>query len=265
MVRQVSRASKGGSAPAARTIQSVDRAVGLLKCLGAAKEGLSLTQLAGSLDLAPQTAQSLLRTLQHHGWVDQPTPRGSYRLGPGLAEVYRHWRAGQDRVDLARPVVEELSAGVGEYVVLAEWTGGGLMPLLQSYPDRELGVRGESFVPERIHTMATGKMLLATLDEARRKEIVATLPLPPRGPNSVTDPEVLLDQLASIREAGVAVCVEEAVEGIVAVAVEVSRTPGQPPAALGISLPAARDSSRRRTKLIAHLREASGAIADAWA
>jgi len=249
---------------AGRTVQSVDRVVAIVETLAGAKEGMSLTKLAEALALAPQTLQSLLRTLQRHGWVVQPDKRGPYRLGPGLGQVHRRWLAGQDRVALARPIVTELCSRVGEYVILAEWTGSGLMPLLEAQPDRELSVRGELYLPERIHTMATGKLLLACLAEPRRREIVAVLPMHRRGPNSATDRAVLLDQLESIRQAGVAVCVEEAAEGIAALAVPLPGSPAQNPVALGVSIPTARYSPSRREELIADLRDAGRAITEAW-
>jgi len=247
-----------------RTVQSVDRAVTILERLAATEAGMSLTELARSLSLPPQTAQSLLRTLQRRRWVSQSARRGRYRLGPGLGEIHRRWRAGQDRIALAKPVMVDLGARLGEYVILAEWTGNGLMALLELQPNRELAVRGQLYLPERIHTMATGKLLLAYLDETRRREIVAALPLPHRGPNSATNGRTLLRQLKSIRRDGVAVCEEETAAGVVAVAAPVSTDAGPVTVAVGVALPLARYSPARRDELIAALRDAGEAVAEAW-
>lgn len=252
----------GRNRRAGRSVQSVDRAVAVVERLAASRAGLSLTELAGGLALAPQTAQSLLRTLQYHGWVTQGSPRGRYRLGPALGEIVRRWHAGQDRAVPAEPVVTDLGRRLGEYVILAEWAGGGLVPLLEVRADRELSVRGEAYRPERLHTMATGKLLLAMLDERRRREIVASLPLQRRGPNSVTDPAALLEQLDATARDGVAVCVEEAAAGVVALAVPVA---GRAPAALGTALPLARYVPARRDELLDELQRAARAIASAWA
>ena len=248
-----------------RTVQSVDRAVAIVTRLAGSQAGLSLTEVAKALALAPQTVQSLLRTLQHHGWVVQATPRGRYRLGPGLAQVVRRWHAEQDRAVLAEPFVTDLAKRLGEYVILAEWTGGVLVPLLEVRADRELAVRGEAYRPERLHTMATGKLLLAMLDETRRREIVASLPLARRGPNSITDRAALLAQLDAIGRAGVAVCEEESAAGVVALAAAVTAATGQAPAALGTALPLARYTPARRDELLDELRRAGRAIASAWA
>ncbi len=256
---------KSNHTRAVRTVQSVDRAVAILERLAGSRAGLSLTELAGALHLAPQTAQSLLRTLQHHAWVAQASARGRYRLGPAAGEVVRRWHDGQDRAALAEPLVTELGRRLAEYVILTEWAGGVLVPLLEVRADRELSVRGEAYGPERLHTMATGKLLLAMLDAPRRRRIVASLPLHRRGPNSVTDRAALLEQLETIGRAGVAICREEAAAGVVAVAVAVPAPADKPPAALGTALPLARYDAARRAALLDELQRAGRAIATAWA
>ena len=247
-----------------RTVQSVDRAIDIVTALAEARDGLSLSKLAGQLDLPPQTAQSLVRTLQVHRWVAQPQRRGPYYLGPALGEIHRRWLARQDCVALARPILAQLSERIGEYVVLAKWTFAGLVPLLEVRYDRELAVRGELFSSERVHAMATGKLLLAMLDEPRRRQAVAALPLKRLGPNSVTDPETLLEQLKSISSAGMAVCVDEAAAGIVALAVPVPPSQGHATVAVGTSLPKARYPRSRRAEPITLLGDAARRVAAAW-
>ncbi|NLF32022.1 MAG: hypothetical protein GX591_14190, partial [Planctomycetes bacterium] len=154
---------------------------------------------------------------------------------------------------------------LGEYVILAEWAGGVLVPLLEVRPDRELAVRGEAFRPDRLHTMATGKLLLAMLDERRRRDVVASLPLERHGPNTITDRSALLEQLDAIARAGVAICEEEAAAGVVALAVPVDAEAAAAPAALGTALPLARYGPSRRDALLDELQRTGRAIASAWA
>ena len=89
---------KGGG----RRVQAVDRALGILERLAEAPTGLGLSSLARQLGLPPQTAQSLLRTLQHRGWVDQDGPGSPYRLGAGPVRLHRRWAGVRDRAALAR-------------------------------------------------------------------------------------------------------------------------------------------------------------------
>lgn len=247
-----------------RTVQSVDRAVAMVELLADEPAGCALSELAERLKLAPQTAQSLLRTLQHHGWVSQAGRAEPYRLGPALPALHRRWSGGQDRAALAEPIVSRLSRHLREYVVLDQWTGHGLEPLVEVEPERELVVRGESFSTDRLHAMATGKLLMAGLDESRQREVVASLPLEKRGPRSVTDPDKLLRQFKTIRRKGYVVCREESSRGVVAVAVPVCDAGGRWIAALGTSLPLARYGTERRDTLLEELTRAAREVARAW-
>ncbi len=248
---------------AGRTIQSIDRAIAIVEALAGEAGGLSLAELARMLSLAPQTLQSLLRTLQHHGWVVQHGRGKPYLLGPAPGGIARQWARNQDRAALAGPLVVELSRSVGEYVILAEWAGRQLVPLVEFHPDRQLSVRGEWFAIDRLHTMATGKVLMAQLSEDRLENLLDALPMPRLGPRAISDKSVLREELDEIKQSGVALCVEESARGVVAVAVPVAGTTDVP-AALGISLPLARFSPARQDELVSHLRRTAENIAQAW-
>jgi len=61
-------------------IQSIERAVAVLRVLGSAPYDLSLQEVADSLGLAKPTAHGILGTLRHVGMVDQDRRTGHYRV-----------------------------------------------------------------------------------------------------------------------------------------------------------------------------------------
>ncbi len=248
-----------------RTVQSVDRALALVDALAREPAGLTLTALARRAGLAVQTAQSLLRTLQRHAWVVQGGRGAPYRLGPAIGALHRRWSAHLDRAAAAAEPLQALSRELGEYVVIAEWAGDRLSPIAEARPDRELTVRGETFRRERLHVMATGKLLLACLGEAERRTVVGGLSLEKAGPRSVGTAEALLADLRVIRSQGYACCEDEAALGVVALAVPVGAGgEGPPAAALGVSLPSVRYRARLRPRLLARLSHTARDIAAAW-
>lgn len=246
-----------------RTIQSIDRTVMIVNLLAEESSGYTLTQLAQRMKLPLQTLQSLLRTLQHHEWVVQERRGKPYRLGPGIGLINRRWLGNQDRAALGAEAVEELSLRLREYVILAEWAGGQLTSLAESHPSRQLVVRGEVHSADRLHTMATGKMLLASLDPQRRKEIVSTMPMSRQGPRSITDRAVFMRHLVQVAQQGFAICKDEAARGVVALAVPVASVPGTR-AALGVALPQARYSDDRQKQLLFEMRLAAAQIERSW-
>ena len=70
-----------------KTIQSVDRAVRILKALGEHPGRLGLSDLADRVGLAKTTVHGLLRTLQEHGLVEQHAESDKYQLGPELLQL----------------------------------------------------------------------------------------------------------------------------------------------------------------------------------
>ena len=252
-------------AESGRTVQAVDRALALANALSREPTGLTLTGLARQTGLAVQTAQSLLRTLQRHGWVVQSRRGAPYRLGPAIGALHRRWTNHLDRAAAAAEPLQALSRELGEYVVIAEWAGVRLYPIAEARPDRELTVRGETFRRECLHVMATGKLLLAYLDDATRQTVVADLPLEKAGPRSISTPAALLANLRTIRCQGYACCEEEAALGVTALAVPIGAKGEEPPTAtLGVSLPSVRYHAQQRTHLLKRLRHAAHGIATAW-
>ena len=253
-----------GARKAGRKVQSVERAVMILELLASEQEGLSLSRIAERLDLRPQTAQGLLRTLEAHEMVVQGGRGAPYVLGPGVHRLSRKWMGGRDGAMLARKTVQDLARSVGEYVLLAELRGGTLMPLVEANPEQPLMVTSEGAFSGHLHSMATGKLLMAYLDKEQREEIVASLDLEKAGPRSVTDPAELRRQLERIRRQGYAVCIEENTASIAAVAVPVRGAARRVVAALGVALPRIRFPVARRRELRERLQAAAAEIERLW-
>src|SRR6201984_21218 len=68
-------------------IQSVDRAVRILKARAGGPGRLGVSELSDRLGLAKGTVHGLLRTLQAHGLVEQHPDSDKYQLGPQLLQL----------------------------------------------------------------------------------------------------------------------------------------------------------------------------------
>jgi DNA-binding IclR family transcriptional regulator len=95
-----------------------------------------------------------------------------------------------------------------------------------------------------LHVTAPGKAILATLDEERVTEIVERYGLAAATEATITDPDVLLDQLRRIREDGVSFCREEQFVDTVGVAAPIRTDPPARSLALGVVGPTDRLSGR---------------------
>jgi DNA-binding IclR family transcriptional regulator len=69
------------------TIQSVERAAGILRLLASGPRELGVAELARAMGLPKGTLHGILRTLVHVGFVEQDAATGRYRLGGTLLHL----------------------------------------------------------------------------------------------------------------------------------------------------------------------------------
>ncbi|MEU8146655.1 IclR family transcriptional regulator [Nonomuraea sp. NPDC048901] len=69
------------------TIQSVERAAGILRLLASGPRELGVAELARAMGLPKGTLHGILRTLVHVGFVEQDEATGRYRLGGTLLHL----------------------------------------------------------------------------------------------------------------------------------------------------------------------------------
>jgi DNA-binding IclR family transcriptional regulator len=99
--------------------------------------------------------------------------------------------------------------------------------------DRDLGVGAN--VPA--YSTALGKILLASLSDVERRELLASIELVPHGPNTITDREKLVAELDRINVRGVVASDEELVGGARSIAVLVPHPRSDHPLAIDITVP----------------------------
>jgi IclR family transcriptional regulator, acetate operon repressor len=227
--------SNDASLPAPGGVQSVERVFQLLEALADAGGVSTISELADSSGLPMPTIHRLIRTLVQQGYVRQDSAR-RYSLGPRLIRLGE--TAGRLLGSWARPYLTELMELTGETANLAVLEAGEVVYVGQ-VPSRH-SMRMFTEVGRRVepHCTAVGKVLLAQLPQDAAAAVVGQEPLTPHTPHTVTDPAVLLAQLAAVRERGYAVDDQEQEIGVRCIAVAVPAAPT--PTAVSVSGPEAR-------------------------
>jgi DNA-binding IclR family transcriptional regulator len=216
-------------------IQSVDRAIRILAALQGARR-MSLSELAGRLELPPSTVHGIVRTLVDHGMVTQERGSGRYQLGPAvlrLGNVYL------DTLELRSRAVtwsEELARRSGFAVRTGVLLGDDVV-IIHHEPRPD----GSRQMPEvgiviPAHASALGKALLAFLpDDAKR--LLEGSALRSMTGETVTDPAVLVAQLDQVGTSGIALESDEAVLGECGAAAAVFDATGLAVGAVGVVVP----------------------------
>lgn len=220
------------------TVQSVDRAARILKLL--ARGGyLGVTEIAAELGVHKSSAHRTLGTLASHGLVEQDPRTEKYRLGFGLVGLASAVTAEIDVVSNAREASRRLSEQTGETVLLTALVGDEVVIVHQtSSSSSVLGVDW-SGLHMPLHCTPGGKVLLAHMPKGEREGLVSG-PLERFTANTITDPDVLHDELEVILARGYARTVEELETGLNAVAAPILRPGDEAVAAIGVYGPAFR-------------------------
>ena len=145
-------------------LQSVDRALDLLFHLHAEREARGVSELARALALPKSTVHRLLQALARRGLVEQDA---GGRYGPGARLVALGLGAQQRDpvVGVARPVLEEEAAALGETVFLTAPRGAGMMVLDKAEGAGFLRAAPRLGEEVPLHATAVGKLALAFAPE----------------------------------------------------------------------------------------------------
>jgi DNA-binding IclR family transcriptional regulator len=219
-------------------VRSVQRAITLMEAL-AERTSAGVTELAEVLDVPKSTAFRLLATLQHEGMVEQDERTAKYQLGPGVARLAR--TVGEE-VDLrrhARDALERLAEDTAETVNLAILEGRDVV-----YVEQVTGsasVLSADWLGWRtpIHSTASGKVLVSHLSEGARRRLLGD-ELEACSPRTITDVDLLEEELERILVVGYATTIGELEIGLNAVASPVVAADGAVVAAVSVSGPDAR-------------------------
>jgi DNA-binding IclR family transcriptional regulator len=204
-------------------VKSVSRLFDIVESLREL-DGARVTELATHLDVPKSTVHGYLSTMTAAGYA---VKRGDeYHLGLRFVGVGEHARTGRQAYRFAEPLVEQLAAETDERAqFIAAEHGRGV------FVHRATGdhaVETDTRVGKRVylHSTGAGKAILAQFPPDRVDAVVERHGLPQRTPNTITDGAALREELATIRERGVAFNDEEGTVGLRSVAAPVTAEGG---------------------------------------
>jgi IclR family transcriptional regulator, pca regulon regulatory protein len=237
--------------PDPRKSRSLEYGIAILECFSCERQTLGIAEMSNLVGISRSTTHRYAITLVALGYLEQDSKR-KYRLsasaaGPGMAAIGAIRRQAPARVAL-----EELREDTGHTVSMGVLYGARAIYLHrllghrggQHEIDRDLGV-GAS-VP--VHCTALGKVLLASLSDAERRELLATLKFGAHGPHAIADKDTLAAELDRISPREVVASDEELVRGARSIAVLVPRPRSERPLAIELTVPSSVHTMNRLVK-----------------
>ncbi|CAL8899785.1 IclR family transcriptional regulator [Kocuria varians] len=197
-------ASRTESTTESRTTPVIANAVSVLRCFTHDDPLLGVTEIAGRIGLHKSTVSRILATLEQENLVERDPQTRRYGLGLGLITLAGPLLADLDERRVAYPVLQELTAQTGETSALVVWNGAETVCVEQIPSPQEikhtipLGTRYDTALSSSV------QVFLA----AQPAERVRALLLAGTVTHLATTEDAIesyLQQLATVRDEGVAV------------------------------------------------------------
>jgi IclR family acetate operon transcriptional repressor len=249
-----------GKGESRETVQSLSRALGLLKALAAHDEGLGLSEVAKQVGLAVSTTHRLLTTLQQESFVRFDEQRGVWTVGVQAYVVGSAFLRARDLTAIARPIMRRLMEEQGETVNLAVEDSGEAIYVAQVESRQMMRAIARPGGRAMMHASGVGKALLAAMASPDFERIIAENGLPAETDKTLRTPATLRAELDAIRRRGFAIDDEENAVGLRCVAAPIYDEDGQPIAAISLSGPKARITDAMIDTLGRAIRDAARTI-----
>lgn len=219
-------------------VKSVSKVLDILEHLGAAKQLVSVSDLARATGMNVSTAYRLLQTLMGRGYVVQESSNRGYVLGPRLFQLGTAYLEGSDLADIGRPHLEALRDAVGETAYLVTFSGNEIVQLCKADGKQAVSASIRPMVREPAYCTATGKVLLSGLDPDAFKAYLDSVEFQAFTPQTITSRPRLQQEIDKVRANGYALDIEEFVPNLCCVSVPVADGKGgSAVAAISIAMP----------------------------
>lgn len=228
----------------AKILHTLQRGLRLLEAVAEGNGEATAKRLSRRVGVGLGTCYNLLRTLQEDGYLVR-LPGGRYGLGTRLAFLQDNYRVQLAPDPALIEILVQLQESVQENAYLVGWQGDEMV--IQRYLEarQSVRVRGlEVGYSENPHARASTKAILAFLSEKRVRSYFAGRALPRLTSHTLTDIEVLMEDLRSASRRGYAVDREEFSEGVCCIGAAFFDKRAFPVGAFGVSVPKVRFDER---------------------
>jgi DNA-binding IclR family transcriptional regulator len=171
------------------------------------------------------------------GYIRQERDSKRYRIGRPLFALAASALDEIEMVNVATPIMEDLSRDTGESSHFAVRMGDAVVVIARTSGPGAFQLTDRVGVVRPAHCTALGKIILAALRPDQLKRFLERVELAPSTKKSITDPNVLLREIAEVRRSAVAIDDGEFNAEVRCMAVPVYNFTGDVVGALGISGP----------------------------
>jgi IclR family KDG regulon transcriptional repressor len=223
-----------------KIIKSVDHALQVLELFSAEKQDWGVTEISEALNLYKSTVFDILKTFENRGLMKKDEKTQKYQLEIKLMQVISAILNKMNLKQVALPFMEKLSKKYDESVHLTIVVDNKALPIMMIESTKLLRSfisLGESV---SLYCTASGKIVLAHWPDEKVADYLQKHELKKNTETTITDINVLKQELNNILKSGYAVNNSEHEAGIKCVAGPIMDFNGKVLAAISVTGPAMR-------------------------
>jgi DNA-binding IclR family transcriptional regulator len=139
-------------------------------------QGVTLTEISNELKMNQATAANIIKTMVSREYLEHIGKKKGYRLGPAAFNITNVVPYGQELVNAARDVMEELTSKLNESSILGVLRNNKrfIMHVVNSTQEVQVQVRSE----RNVYETASGRLLIAYLSEKELERFIQQNGLP---------------------------------------------------------------------------------------
>jgi IclR family transcriptional regulator, pca regulon regulatory protein len=221
--------------------QSVQKAFAILDAFGGERRALNLAELAKLVGVTKSSAQRCTHTLERLGLLKRDAHLKRWVLTPRTLSLADAYLSGHPLVEQATTHLVELNQAPGDSVSLSEPDDTDMI-FVARFPSHKRFFFWHMPVGRRLpmYCTASGRAFLSALPPAEAARIVRRSSLRQFTPQTLIEPESILEHVEAARKAGYAWSDQECYRGDLTIAAPVLGDDGLPIAAVNVSAPTTR-------------------------
>jgi IclR family acetate operon transcriptional repressor len=241
-------------------VQSLRRALAIMKAIAASGDGATLTEISRATKLASSTVHRLLTTLQEDRFIQFKSDGARWFVGVDAFTVGSAFLGVRDIARSARPLLRRLMEQSGETANLAILNDD--MAVYTEQVECLQTVRAICKPGGRVvlHSTSLGKSMLAAMRPEEVHRILTTKGMTRFTSETIDSPGRMTAHLNEVRAAGYAIDDEEYTLGLRCVAAAVLNEHGEPTGAISVSGPTTRIGRERLPQLGGLVRAVAGEL-----
>lgn len=243
------------------SVPAVDAMLDILEYLAEHREPVGVTTLARNLELSTNLVFRVMKRLVERGYATMNEAR-AYQLGTRFFTLGMKLYSTFDLRNHVRPYLQELCEASGETCQLQVPDGDRMLAAEVVTPHSDYYMQVVPGSRVYYHANAFGKCVLAHLAPEEVEEVLAD-GLPALTPNTITSLETLQQELASIRETGLAHDRNEYLLGVYCIGAPVFDCRGAVAGGIGITGLSTRLTPGRAAELENQVKACAAAISAA--